>query len=1028
MKIKQLFKKAFTMVELVIVIAAVAVLAATSVGIYFGVMNGNATKEAITIQEQVLNLWNSYLNGGLDYLSPLENKTHDFCTSYANKKGIEVKMNYRVLKFEENVNSIIEKYNEDKKDSQIDRAYDPGNDSNELAIIKIETEFPSYFISTRNTVIDVTKPFSTTKELIDSVYSNFFVNESYVKEYYEKEYNADDFSEYFFDLSDIIVNQETKETVRGLRYIRYDVYNTKNDYYKTVFGKANRTLNQEAGGTYTPSGNQYDSDEDSIFVVDEYNLIENIDGDTYHYDPNHLYDYDENVYNSELEKIVYTDDGQEVIKEANILPSKYQYLVSKRTINFVPVVEGGNTGPTTPGEGATYPDFDISKPFDPDSNVGTEGSEIDSEQFPITLMFGSKVSPNGNSKIINWLKTIFGIYDDAFQFLYFKDFKTLNDFINSEEFSGLVPVSVGGDTTKIVFINGKEVIVKRNMVWPEKFIFTLDSVYVDNMGEREESHKLWYDQYKKSLNPRNINEEKRIKTGGPNRSYVYPKAINNRYESTFGREENSIIIAENTIMEFNPGSSMYIEGVLHACTSTSGFQVGSYSRVENNGVITFKSKSGLRVNGIIDGNGTIIAQNDSTISEPFKVTDWLGKETTNNEFVNKETFFSDFYYLDSIRCKLEINQGSNYRGYTPYYYLIDDGAFKYDSTVFCDFDIISNENEANLFSVHENSKIIKSCDQNGKTTLRFEKGLIQYNSVGFDSDWEIYFMLSYLEDSRPTVKAFDDFNNGRTGFKLSNINIIVGGNTTQATFNMSDYEKIDGEWRSGKLEVLPSSSIHITKNGSLELQKQNALILNDFYANSEMYNIIKTYTGNNDVLARFDILNNLYKNSSSFLFKNEGTISIDDAITSENRKEVKYIEGKYTCPHTKSQCHEQHNTGGYWDGIIYKLPKVTRDCDKEIINNKEYTYTYFTSSIFCWSKEKVVGMDKYSFKDTFTSNLLVKENYEIIKHEHRQDKCPEKFVDIHVTLKYIYSYNSFLYKNKAYPIYEIRNKTVSINV
>ena len=134
MKILKNLKKAFTLIETIVVIAVIAVLAGVSVGIYFGVTSADPEEEAVTIREQVMDLWKSHINDGSEYSPRLETKAHEFCTGFVNKKGLEVELNYRLLEFEDFVSTI-------PVEGEINRAYDPSGNSKEAVLIKVDTEY-----------------------------------------------------------------------------------------------------------------------------------------------------------------------------------------------------------------------------------------------------------------------------------------------------------------------------------------------------------------------------------------------------------------------------------------------------------------------------------------------------------------------------------------------------------------------------------------------------------------------------------------------------------------------------------------------------------------------------------------------------------------------------------------------------------------------------------------------------------------------------------------------------------------------
>ena len=164
----QKLKKGWSILEMTIVMGVVAILAGTSVGIYFGVTNQDPEVQAISTQQQVVDLWEQHINNSSEFSSDVDAKAHSFCTGYVEEKGVNVKLNYRTLEFDTYVSAI-------PNESQIDRAYDPSGNAKEAALIRIDSQYPSYFISTASSIIYVSEPFET-----EEIFNQALIDDKYV--------------------------------------------------------------------------------------------------------------------------------------------------------------------------------------------------------------------------------------------------------------------------------------------------------------------------------------------------------------------------------------------------------------------------------------------------------------------------------------------------------------------------------------------------------------------------------------------------------------------------------------------------------------------------------------------------------------------------------------------------------------------------------------------------------------------------------------------------------------------------------
>lgn len=224
MKMRKLFKKGFTLVELVVVIAVIAVLAAVSVGAYFGVTDSANSSNATVSQKQVKDYWMLYSIEEYDDSKSLSEIGDDFCIRYLIEyQGYNsTYVNYAKVTIGESVSSLA------------------GSETTENALLfKIETQYPTYLLVKEDRIIETSSVAKNEEELatiIDLSSFNIIENGSEIE----------------FELSTIIYNDEE---VRGHSYIQLDVDNFKGSLKESediVFVKSGKTL-ISADPTYKPS-------------------------------------------------------------------------------------------------------------------------------------------------------------------------------------------------------------------------------------------------------------------------------------------------------------------------------------------------------------------------------------------------------------------------------------------------------------------------------------------------------------------------------------------------------------------------------------------------------------------------------------------------------------------------------------------------------------------------------------------------------------------------------------------------------
>ena len=1021
MKIKQLIKKAFTMVELVIVIAAVAVLAATSVGIYFGVMNNKPDEQSLSVQEQVISLWEGYISDSTKYYDEIEKKAFEFCTEYASKKGINVDLNYRVLEYDDFVSTIVE------ANGGIQKAYDPSGNAKEAVIIKIETTYPSYFVSTAYSVLKVNQPKPTEEMLIKDIVNDPFVIESgLLTRYRINENSTKDSFNNFYELSPINVNGEIK---RGIRYVRYLINHSDNnseEVYKPeyiVFGRANRTLNEECKGEYLPNYFEVQIG-DMTLNTTTYDLIESRNNISYLYDPDNYYHYFESsfTHNEALTSVeVYDRDSEKfVTKESPLSTFDAQYVVGEQKISYDPYVSlGGDKDDTSKPDG----EIDINTPLEDlperpsDEDLSTEDLV---KVFPIILYFSESIEVTIEgmptmSKLLNAL----GFRDKKFQFLYFNNFESLSILIESPNFYELTT----GLTDKNVYIyvcDGAVLdiaLTLRDIDANSGFNFVvyhrpeievkdgvakdirLDNLY-DITGKREGFKR---EEPELTLDAMYMNQKNYSTTNGTPYKVTWPE-----------KPTKTFTIARTGVLTVGTNSKLFIESNCYPTSNNSwtqlastenlkpyGYTISEYAEVINEGTIRLTSNAQARITGIIRRNtpitdpnadrfGMIVAEQQSIVSEPFRITDYIGNRSSSNAYIDRNIFPSEFYYLDSIRCRLSIKDSARYLGLITINDFVTSGG-NIDLTALGYVDLVSSQkyNSAgndrsqygSIFKLTgSNSLFIKSYDEtSNRSNFEVASGNLNYNFAYFD----IHMIKGGLASSMNSNNyTFTKFTTENTGFKLSNINLIINDG---ATFTMPSTAYNGGNTKYAELEVLPSASIQVKPGGTLHMGQNSYIYIDNYLGDSSIIEEFKAginksnYYDNNkrrdafrtELIARQDALKQVYNQSSIPMFDTTeiidgkqyyGNVVIDATPTSHA---VEVTETHAACPYTK--------THAGWRHLGIKI-----SCERDVVTSRKEYVKAISSSIYCWNNSKIDAHGNY-----FNTTSDYSTTTELYTYEHK---------------------------------------------
>lgn len=959
MKLKSIIKKGFTLMELAIVIGVIAVLTATSVGLYFGLSEKEPDKEAVSIQDKVIALWNSHINNGLNYATGLDGKANEFCTGYVKEKGVDVDLNYRVLEFENSVSTILPESGNAKN---IQRAYDPSNDNKYAVVIKVESAYPTYFISSTTSVLETSVPFETEDLLLSDLYDNVFIQESGILEKYNITSPFDRFNE-IFELDNIVVDGKI---VRGIKYIRYNVTNESGNYYSTLYCRENRTLNDDCAGEYHPKYSEIAAGNGTLILNDQFRMVEKrSDEQFYNYDPDRVYSTEKNTHMSELETYDVLDKDGNVIetKKAPISSKKYQYIIDEKDISYVSFLQGGSSDPSLDGSVGEDGNIDLTNPVNPDifdnpgnsggtggGNVSVDDGNLNIEEFPIVLFFTHEVDYTTGSgsfltDLYNLIRKLFGITQTKFQYLFFNSFKTLNEFINLAGFKDLLKTA---DQMSYIYITGSLTLdVDLNI--PENFAFVIDHRTSTNNTQRKEYISEFVKRHQK--NESNVASLDRFYMGDTNKP---------EYEVSWGTLGNELIVTSEGSLKFHKISSyLFVEGDINAATEGHGYEIAQYGRLmlEKGAAVTFKEHTGARFIGRVEGEGRVVAYKGATISEPFKITDYMGEGNSNAGFVKRDVFPSDFYYLDSIRAQLIINYGAHYIGLIAIHR--DIALLKY--TFFEEFYIASSNTSQTLFTLNSGAVLLKSCDENGKSKLEFSNGLISYNYTTIDIDTKAD---NVSGSNLLTASAMNEFSTAYTGIKLSNMDLIF---SNKATFDMGSLDS------NGKIEVLPGSSIQFTTYSKLKVTNDNKLIIANYYQYDEA-NQTKAYydyilgTVDGKFEERQVRLYDIYhaNNNPMIIIDKESHASVE--VDNEFKAEKAVLKSK-TPSKTKDKCSLVYNkyaiedVDDRWWVTTLEYVAYPTVCDKtvEYTSDITYKYDYANSSIFTWTLEKTIGLDVYKY-------------------------------------------------------------------
>lgn len=127
-------------------------------------------------------------------------------------------------------------------------------------------------------------------------------------------------------------------------------------------------------------------------------------------------------------------------------------------------------------------------------------------------------------------------------------------------------------------------------------------------------------------------------------------------------------------LTLNSGATLTVKGALivggimhYPDQGAQGHTSGAYSQIINNGSIVVENGGNLTVHGLVKGDGTIIANNGSTLKQPFMVNNYAGGTNTQALYYANQFPFVQFATVN-ILCPQTVNYGAKVIGMTSLYF------------------------------------------------------------------------------------------------------------------------------------------------------------------------------------------------------------------------------------------------------------------------------------------------------------------------------------------------------------------------
>lgn len=703
MKMRKLFKKGFTLVELVVVIAVIAVLAAVSVGAYFGVTDSANSSAAEQYKKQIKDLWimysvsQEYVEGNTDEV--IQQNAEYFCLTYSRDNGPQdVIVNYRLI--DVNPNGFVSF----AKDSTF---------TNTGIIFLIDSQYDSYFVTCGQRIIaesGLLKSEEQFKSLMEQEESSFMSDED--REVFESlGYGA-------FELAKIEI--EDGSTVLGYEFYTINIENAPSGSPSVLNIKVKDSL--FGGSGYYQNADVGIKDADNYSVVGKPYVIKQ---------NNKIIDTSipftkENVEISETEPTLLNEESYDYsIGKINLVYEGNSLSQNPNIYNY-PIIERRSTGEVT-----FYKYFeDVTFSSSGTGNYLFVGNATLSSEFTI---------PSNYTMVIDY------------------------SIINSDT-----------ETTD------------NNISQMNSFV-------------KYELHES--DKYKSF--------SKEVKEGGflgIGAQVVAPARI---FEAISNNDQEPLksVIDTNGAPTFNISSdgvlkvegNLFNEGIFYSAGgSYQSNKVKYASTIINDGKIIVSSTGKLRSIGLIKGIGIIDTKEGAIVSEPFKITSFLGGSITSSVYKNIFPFADSQF--DSIQCKLILNKNVYYGGPT---------AINVSYAGICQCFVPMVGPSDSLFKIEDNL-----IDENNNQVIsKIEK---KYNVEKKVSQWDFFGKItdeSFNVNLKVSVIGNISLSSKQANFPISNMDIRV-------------HEGSELHLTNGKYDIYPTSSLRI--DGTVIVDNDSYLTIANF--------------------------------------------------------------------------------------------------------------------------------------------------------------------------------------------------------